>query len=191
MAGAFSSLRDRCYLQEFVEAKTESRVARIPDGNVYAISTFPWVNFFSFISWHVASDLVSFGHTCHSVRVGRRSWFGLRYLLWSPRTRLKMCRVPVKNPKIWAPISSAGREGVPCAEALSSLQQPGVRVLAWGPLLRITPLPFSPHFLSSLCSCPINKTAQKPTQRSPWSPGNYSVVPHLQACETRLQLSHL
>ena len=97
----------------------------------------------SFILWHIASDLVSFRHKCHLVRV-RRRWFGLRYLHWSPRTRLKMCQVLVKNPKVWAPISSVGRTGVPGAEAWSSLQRPRVWVLAWGPLLRVTAPLFHP-----------------------------------------------
>ena len=37
------------------------------------------------------------------------------------------------------PFSSVGRGGIPCTEALSSLQQPWVWVLAWGTLLHVTP----------------------------------------------------
>ena len=36
------------------------------------------------------------------------------------------------------PFNSVGRAGVPRTEALSSLQRTWVRVLAWGPLLRVT-----------------------------------------------------
>ena len=48
-------------------------------------------------------------------------------------------------------LSSVGRVGVPCTEALSSPRWPQVRVLAWGPLLRVTPpLSLSTCFLSHL-----------------------------------------
>ena len=63
-------------------------------------------------------------------------------------TENKFCRVKY-NPAFGAPFSSVGRAGVPCTEALSSLQRPEVRVPAWGPLLRVTP-PLTPWFLLSL-----------------------------------------
>ena len=50
-------------------------------------------------------------------------------------------------------LSSVGRVSVPCAEALSSLQQPRIGVPCWGPLLHVTP-PLS-HLLT------VNKGQKK------------------------------
>ena len=53
--------------------------------------------------------------------------------------------------------SSVRRAGVQGTEALSSLQQPRVRVTAWGPLLCVTP-PLSLSTCSlSVFSCSVNK----------------------------------
>ena len=52
--------------------------------------------------------------------------------------------------------SSVGRAGVPCIEALSSLQQTRVRLLNWGPLLCVTP-PRSHPVSCRLFSYSVNK----------------------------------
>ena len=60
--------------------------------------------------------------------------------------------VHIKMVDCGALISSVDRAGLSCTEALSLLQRPWVWVLAWGPLLRVTP-PLSCH----LWSCPKRK----------------------------------
>ena len=57
------------------------------------------------------------------------------------------------------PFSSVGRAGVPCKEALSSLQRTQVRVLAWGQSLRVTSPLSHPVSCFPSSSCCINKKA--------------------------------
>ena len=58
------------------------------------------------------------------------------------------------------PFTSVGRAGIPCTEALSSLQRSRVRVPAWGPLLRVAP-PLSHPVSCRIFSCSINNNEKK------------------------------